>query len=492
MDSLDHFDLSIDEKRAFQEFLDENKAKIAPTVILGAFRHQMCCNTPLVAMIKALPLSKIEHVVQQFSAVPTLHSHAFSMLIKDLLGPDAAFTESDMLNLFDYFDSTGLGEVSYKDLCNGLVLILSRDGAKLPVIHRCVTLVNPKTHRDTRLTMMTRLELVHIASVVESVFADIVMEAIAATKDLRLSIQNEGISPHAACPENVQLRAQEADVRVLTKLQSSLSDALQQLLSKFGCDKQGSFSYNDVRDAVQASKPIRSVIALMSVPRDKDLHKSFLSQFFRTQDAVDRPPRLPKQTSLLQKHFMKRHLADDLVTMSASRAFGDDNDDEDEGALSQMASLGKLLPSRSVITRKNTNNRLLMSQSAAAVELALNISKSSYEHGDPTYFTRHGVLYLKKVGQSAAGGGGPKLGEGEESTSFSSFRSPRKGGKPSLSPRKGGGGGGSGAGPESKLEVSEDLTAIPVRTTEGDVVRGRYFVEVDRRRLSRLFARDEE
>ena len=58
-----------------------------------------------------------------------------------------------------------------------------------------------------------------------------------------------------------------------------------------------------------------------------------------------------------------------------------------------------------------------------------------------------------------------------------------------MSPRNGGH---SVPAVESKLEVSEDLSAIPVRTTDGDVVRGRYFVEVDRKRLSRIFGNESD
>jgi hypothetical protein len=291
MRELREFDLSIAEKLAFSEFTLSGRQKALPSMVVGYFKHYMCSRSALVETLRAtIPLPSIEAVVAQRNqrGVPNLTPVTFMRCIIDPLVGRANYVEEDALALFDYFDVDADGEIDYRDLCNGFVLLRSKDGAAVPVIHRCVSMVTPRQKRDTRLLLLTRLELLQMARVIEQAFADIVDAVSASTALLRHSIEAEDPPLAATSPEMRQLHTQLSDVSILSGCLQQLRGELQRMLDAFGCDRTGAFPYDAVQEFMRRSDVIRSAVSLMRVPRDEDLHLSFLSEFFRTSDADEK------------------------------------------------------------------------------------------------------------------------------------------------------------------------------------------------------------
>jgi hypothetical protein len=234
------FDRGVGEKLAFARFLTNNKKNKVPLMVMKQFRHQICLESSIVARLRALPLEVIEGAITDIGP-RTLNPHQWIAVLHKLIGDD--FSHHDAFAVFGFFDTDSDGDIDTREVCNGFCLILSADGPMVSVLHRCHALLRPML-RDTRLTFMTRFELVVMA------------EAITAASKARLT----------------------------RRQRKELQAGLRAMLESFGTNKRGEFPYDAVRSAVNASAAIRHAITSFTVPRDERLYQSPISNYFRMGD----------------------------------------------------------------------------------------------------------------------------------------------------------------------------------------------------------------
>jgi hypothetical protein len=369
--SLVAFDLSMDQKVAFEDFIRQGRSKAAPSLIINYFKHYMCANSPLVIALQALPLATVEDAVRLVPRTSVLSpAHFIRMFLNPLLGKHT-FLEQDALALFDFFDTDSDGEVDFRDLCNGCVLLRSKDGPIVPVVHKCMLLVAPKTRREARLAMMTRLELLHLTEVLVGVLRDFTEHARQQTTQLAAAIEREVPPVPPRGIEMQQLRAQEHDVATLSALEVSVRKDVRRMLETFSLDRRGNFPYVTVRDFMLQSVPIQQAISLMRVPRDDDLYASFLSEYFRQAESDD--------TSSTSREF--RPLLKNKTVLLCGL----------QGAPPAGASGAKnaaLAARRQTFTK--TNNALPVEEVSCVDE-----ARTAVEHDDPEYYTIRGLLYRR-------------------------------------------------------------------------------------------------
>ncbi|CUG45350.1 Hypothetical protein, putative [Bodo saltans] len=372
--SLVAFDLSIDQKVAFEDFLRQGRSKAAPSLIINYFKHYMCANSSLVKALQALPLAAVETAVRDIPRTTMMSpTHFIRMFLNPLLGKHA-FLEQDALALFDFFDTDSDGEVDFRDLCNGCVLLRSKDGPIVPVVHKCMLLVAPKARREARLAMMTRLELLHLTEVLVGVLRDFTEHARAQTAQLAAAIQQEVPPVPARGIEMQQLRAQEHDVAALTALEQSVRKDVRRMLETFSLDRRGNFPYVTVRDFMLQSVPIQQAISIMRVPRDDDLYNSFLSEYFRQAETDD--------TSSTSREFRP------LLRNKSVLLCGLQGTAPAAGATAGGAKNTALAARRQTFAK--TNNTLPVEEVSCVDE-----ERVAVEHDDPEYYTIRGLLYRR-------------------------------------------------------------------------------------------------
>lgn len=374
--SLVAFDLTVEQKVEFEDFVRQGRSKAAPSLIINYFKHYMCASSTLVRALQALPLSDIERVVK---AIPksTMMSpkHLTVMFLDPLLGKHQ-FLEQDALALFDFLDTDSDGEIDFRDLCNGCVLLRSKDGPILPVVHKCMLLVAPKARREARLAMMTRLELLHLTNVLVGVLHDFATHARTQTELLAAAIESEVPPVYAKGVEMQQLRAQQQDVQTLAALERKVERDVRAMLETFSLDRRGNFPYANVREFMMQSTPIQQAISLMRVPRDEDLYNSFLSEFLRQAECDD--------TSGGNREFrpLLRNKAVLLCGLQGTTA------------PAQGAKATGLAARRQTFSK--TNNAAVEEEEVNCVDF----QREATEHDDPEFFTMRGMLYRR--GRAAA------------------------------------------------------------------------------------------
>lgn len=365
--SLLAFEMGIEEKTAFEEFMRCGRSKTTPALVINYFKHFMCSNSDLVRELRALPLSRIEDVVSVLPRTGTLSSNHFTRQVLEPLLGRHRFLEQDALALFDFFDNDSDGEADFRDICNGFVLLRSRDGPVVPVVHRCIMMLRPKMRNEARLALMTRLELLHLTNVLLSVLQEFVDHASAQTEALRKAIVSEVPPLSAKSPEVLQLRAQQADVRTLTQLMTDVRREVGVLMEMFACDRRGTFPYAEVRAQMLQSPAIINGVGLLKVPRDEDLYKSFLSEGYRSADVDDASTNREFKPSVREKSSLLCGL------QSGSSKKG--------GAAARRQTFSKLT---------DTSRRPEEDD-----EEVIDKSRDAEEHDAPSYYSFRGMLYRR-------------------------------------------------------------------------------------------------
>lgn len=345
---LAQFDDEVSEKLAFGQFLNNNKRKKLPIMVLRYFRHQLCEENKLVRALRSLPLKTIEHAMEELGP-RTINAQQWIGLLIKLVGDN--FSRLEAHALFSFFDTDVDGDVDQRELCNGFVLLRSRDGPLVSVLHRCKAFLQPNI-KDTRLTFMSRFELVLVAEAITFASAD-----------------------HLTDGQKQQLQRD-----------------LEGMLTSFGTNKRGEFPFDDVRTCVLASEPIKSAISTFTVPREPELYASPLAAYFRGGecDEGEQPFRL-----MLSLRALDKNRSVSVVDDSSS----DDSDHEQTSTFD---------PSMSVLNASVLKNRQQSQQeprksiAAAAPDQAeadAAPARVAYEPDEPEFYTLKGTLYRKAAGQ---------------------------------------------------------------------------------------------
>ena len=338
---MDFFEAVVAERKAIEEFL-QARPKTIPNMVIKQFRHHLNDQSELVEKIRhEVPLKTVERIVKDVGT-KALTFTTFNQLLVRMMG-EGSFSRVDAQSLFCYFDSDGDGDVDLKELYNGFILVLSDDGPLISVLHRVKSMLRPSTIRDTRLNCMSRFELVLMVDAIKAAAA---------------------LSP----PKMKKLEAE-----------------LQSMLSDFGCDKRGQFPFDRVRKYLLESNSICEAVDSFTVPREKELYESFLSQFYRTTDAEE-----GEQSFKLMK------------TEKTDRRLKQETQPQPVVAKKNTSSTHSRTPSG---TPQQSPGAPDPSASPSAFSLGGGSSfpppteRPVVEPGQPTFFTLKGVLYRQLDGE---------------------------------------------------------------------------------------------
>ena len=291
------FESSIIDKLFVSQLLDDKK-KLIPIMVMKHFRHQLCMDSHVADLIRALPLSSLEHWVEELGP-RTITSAQWIALLRRVLGPTARFAHLDAQAVFGFFDIDGGGDIDHRELCNGLVMLRSQDGPMVAVLQRCKLLLQPN-NKDTRLAFMTRFELVLMTDAIRMAVTPPPPVALKKTADAGVK-QPTGTSSIAAGGKHRRGgHPAAAGARTIDGAHASSTDAagptsspltpaelaaldkeLTLLVNRYTTNKRGQFPFDDVREAVLACRIICRAIDSFTVPRDVELLRSPLSQYFR-------------------------------------------------------------------------------------------------------------------------------------------------------------------------------------------------------------------
>ena len=166
---LDRFETSIEEKCAFECFTNKRPRTI-PNMVMKRFRHQLCESSALISALRQVPLKKVEAVVKStFQQHKNILCNTFSSMLTALIGD--SFSRIEAQDLFCFFDTDGDDDLDLHEACNGFVLVLSEDGSLVTVLHRCKAILQPSALKDTRLSFISRFELMMMTEAIKHVMA---------------------------------------------------------------------------------------------------------------------------------------------------------------------------------------------------------------------------------------------------------------------------------------------------------------------------------
>ena len=373
-DQLDVFEDDVDDKIALGDFASQRKTKKVPIMVLKQFRHQLCDESALVKQLRAMPLRRIEEAIEEVG-MRTLNAGHWGAFIAKLVGP--AYSRLESHALFSFFDTDADGDVDQREICNGFVLILSDDGPLVSVLQRCKTFLQGNI-KDTRLTFMTRFELVLM-------FQAILVAARGKLKDAQMAV---------------------------------LERDLNAVLTTEGTNRRGQFPFDDVRNAVLRSAAIKHALGSFTVPREPRLFKSPISHYFRNAecDEGEQPFKLMNNVKALDRRARRQSTAGSLgmdmgdldFDVSPGCAASTDTRPPDLAGPKSPATAAAdrrkslLLPLAAGPTGGGGSRRasVLSVASGGAVEVEEPPpERDVYEPGEPQYYTLRGTLFRKLDGE---------------------------------------------------------------------------------------------